>query len=216
VIRVENLAVRAGSFQLEGIDFEISAGQYAVLMGRTGAGKTTILEAICGLRRLERGIVLLDGRDVTWTNPAGRGVGYVPQDRALFQTMTVREHLAFALEIRRWNKPAIAERVNELAELLRLESLLDRKPPGLSGGEAQRVALGRALAARPATLCLDEPLSALDDETRVEMYGLLETVRERSRVTILHVTHHLGEAERLADKLLILNDGKVRETSRAS
>ena len=210
MIRVEQLSVRAGAFSLSGIDFSVPNGQYAVLMGRTGSGKTTLLEALCGLKRVRTGSISLLDRDVTRLKPADRGIGYVPQDRALFQTMTVREHLVFAPGIRRWPRAAIEERVAELAQLLGLETLLDRKPPGLSGGEAQRVALGRALAARPGILCLDEPLSALDDDTREEMYALLESVQQYTGVTTLHVTHHLGEAERLADVILILKDGLVQ------
>src|SRR5215203_3589521 len=118
-------------------------------MGRTGCGKTTLLEAICGLKPVRAGRVLLLGRDVTDLPPADRGVGYVPQDLALFPTMTVREHLGFALEVRRWDMTAAARRVEELTALLGIGHLLERKPPGLSGGEAQRVALGRALSFRP-------------------------------------------------------------------
>ena len=180
MIRLRGLAVQAGEFRLNGIGLEIPTGQYGVLMGRTGSGKTTILEAICGLRRVLGGSIELMGRDVTGLPPAERGIGYVPQDRALFQTMTVRQHLAFALKIRRWARDAMDQRVHELAELLGIGALLHRKPPGLSGGESQRVALGRALAFRPDILCLDEPLSALDDETRLEMYDLLETVQDHT------------------------------------
>lgn len=211
MIHVEQLAVRAGAFHLRGIEFELAAGQYGVLMGRTGSGKTTLLEALCGLRPALGGTIRLMGRDVTRLRPAERGIGYVPQDRALFQTMTVREHLAFALELRRWERREVQQRVEELAEWLGLGHLLSRKPHGLSGGEAQRVALGRALAARPGILCLDEPLSALDDETREEMYALLESVQAHTGVTTLHVTHHLGEAERLADRILMLREGGIVE-----
>jgi len=210
MIRVEQLGVRAGAFALSGIGFEVPDGQYAVLMGRTGSGKTTLLEAVCGLKRVGGGSIWLRGTDVTRLKPADRGIGYVPQDRALFSTMTVREHLAFAPAIRKWPRAAIDERVAELAALLGLNRLLDRKPAGLSGGEAQRVALGRALATRPGILCLDEPLSALDDDTREEMYALLESVQKYTGVTTLHVTHHLGEAERLANVILLLKDGQVQ------
>jgi len=214
MIVVKQLAVRAGAFGLSDIGFEVPAGEYAVLMGRTGSGKTTLLEAICGLKRIQSGAVFLAGRDVTQLRPAARGIGYVPQDRALFQTMTVREHLAFGPSLRKWPRSAMLERVAELAALLGLEKLLDRKPAGLSGGEAQRVALGRALAARPTVLCLDEPLSALDDETREEMCVLLKTVQVHSRVTTLHVTHHHDEAARLADMVLVLKDGKIHPEPR--
>ncbi|HXX94695.1 MAG TPA: ATP-binding cassette domain-containing protein, partial [Planctomycetota bacterium] len=144
--------------------------------------------------------------------PADRGLAYVPQDRALFWTMTVREHLAFAPSVRGWEPRAIAERVEELSRLLGIGPLLDRRPAGLSGGEAQRVALGRALAARPDTLLLDEPLSALDEETREEMFGVLQAVRKDSPVTVVHVTHSREEARRLADRVFLLEGGVVRET----
>jgi molybdate/tungstate transport system ATP-binding protein len=209
MITVEHLTLRVGGFALEDVGFDVPTGQYAVLMGRTGAGKTTLLEALCGLKAVAGGTIRLNGRDVTRLKPAERGIGYVPQDRALFQTMTVREHLAFALTIQKAGRQVIQQSVAELSRLLGIEHLLDRRPPGLSGGEAQRVALGRALAARPGVLCLDEPLSALDDETRQEMYELLEQVQESTSVTILHVTHNRDEAERLADRIFHLRNGRV-------
>lgn len=211
MILVQGLALRAGRFSLKDIAFEVPAGQCAILMGKTGSGKTTILEAICGLKPVQAGLIRLGVGEVTRLKPAERGIGYVPQDLALFRTMTVRAHLALALVIRKWPRQAIDRRVTELAELLRLEDLLDRKPHGLSGGEAQRVALGRALAYHPQTLLLDEPLSALDDETREEMYALLQAVQKQTGVTTLHVTHNLGEAKRLADRLFVLQKGVVRQ-----
>ena len=211
MIQVQGLSVAAGIFRLKDVNFTVEDGRYDALMGRTGCGKTTILEAICGLRAVRAGRILLMGRDVTGLRPAERGIGYVPQDKALFATMTVREHLAFALEVRRWPRNEIATRVTELSELLGLSRLLDRHPFGLSGGESQRVALGRALSFRPGILLLDEPLSALDDQTREEMYELLKSVRMHTGVTTLHVTHHRGEAERLADDVFILENGAVKK-----
>lgn len=209
MVIIDNLSVRAGSFALNGISFSIPKGRHGVLMGKTGSGKTTILEAICGLKPAYCGRVILLGEDVTALPPAARGIGYVPQDGALFSSMTVRDHLAFALRIRQWERSAVEERVAALAEMLGLERLLHRKPPGLSGGEAQRVALGRALASMPRVLCLDEPLSALDDTTRAEMCEMLQHVRQRTGVTILHVTHSLQEARTLADQVFVLRDGRV-------
>lgn len=210
MIAAEHLGVRAGAFSLPNISFSVPTGQYAVLMGKTGCGKTTLLETICGLKRPASGRILLMGKDMTWRTPAERNIGYVPQDGALFKTMTVRQQLGFALEIRRRPASEIRARVEELAGLLGIEPLLDRKPEGLSGGEAQRVALGRALAARPPVLCLDEPLGALDQETRVDMCNLLETVKQHTGVTVLHVTHDVQEAERLADCMLFLREGAIQ------
>jgi len=125
MISVDHLTVRVGGFALENIGFEVPTGQYAVLMGRTGAGKTTLLEALCGLRALADGAIRLNGREVTRLKPAERGIGYVPQDRALFRTMTVREHLGFALTIRKQSRPTIQQSVAELSRLLGIAHLLD-------------------------------------------------------------------------------------------
>jgi molybdate/tungstate transport system ATP-binding protein len=211
MIAVEKLTVRAGSFFLESVSLHVPTGQYAVLMGKTGSGKTTLLEAVAGLKAVRAGRVLLMGRDVTALKPAERGIGYLPQDLALFPTMTVRRHLEFAPEVRRWSRAATATRVAELAELLGIAHLLDRRPEGLSGGEAQRVALGRALSFRPRVLLLDEPLSALDDDTRQEMYVLLRAVQRQTGVTALHVTHNRSEAKALADRLFVLRRGAIAE-----
>ena len=211
MIAIDGLTVRSGGFSLRSVAFDIPPGGYGVLMGKTGSGKTTLLEAICGLRDIDVGTIRLADRDVTRLRPADRGIGYVPQDRALFQTMTVRQNLSFAPSIRGLSRPEIDARVAELAELLRISPLLDRSPEGLSGGEAQRVALGRALAARPKILLLDEPLNALDDETWEGMIGLLKEVRRATGVTTLHVTHRREEARLLADRVLILTDGVVRQ-----
>ena len=210
MICLEDVSVRAGSFSLEGIGFEVPTRAYAVLMGKSGSGKTTLLEAICGLNTDVDGRVVLMNRAVTHVKPAERGIGYVPQDGALFSQMCVREHLSFALRIRKRDADAIENRVAELGALLGIQHLLDRMPRGLSGGELQRVALGRALSHAPPVLCLDEPLSALDEDTRVEMYGLLKSVQAYTGVTVLHVTHNTEEAKHLADCLLVLKDGQVQ------
>ena len=209
MIAVENLTLEAGVFRLSGVSFEVPTGQYGVLMGRTGSGKTTLLEAICGLKPVRAGRIILAGRDVTGLRPGERGIGYVPQDTALFSSMTVYRHLAFALVVRKWRTRDIDCRVAEMAELLGIGDLLERGIAGLSGGERQRVALGRALAFRPPILCLDEPLSALDDVTRADVCDLLQSVQEATGVTTLHVTHHRDEADRLADRMLVIENGRI-------
>ncbi|HVK07453.1 MAG TPA: ABC transporter ATP-binding protein [Gemmataceae bacterium] len=212
MIRGEALSIRQGRFTLTDVSFEVPTGRYGVLMGKTGCGKTSLLEAVAGLRRLAAGRVALGEADVTRVPPFERGIGYVPQDRALFVTMTVADHLAFALRVRNRPRREVNERVAELADWLGLTHLLSRRPAGLSGGEAQRVALGRALAFRPDYLLLDEPLSSLDEATRREMVGLLIRLRDDRRVTVLHVTHSSSEAEQLGEVCYRLADGvMVRE-----
>lgn len=209
LITVENLAIAQGAFSLAGIAFMVPTGHYAVLMGATGSGKTTILEAIAGLRPVRSGRILLDGRDVTHLRPAARALGYVPQDNALFRTRTVYRNLSFALELRGVSPAEIHSRVVEMAGWLRIQPLLERYPAGLSGGEAQRVALGRALIFRPSHLLLDEPLSSLDDDTRGQLMELLQSLRQQRSVTVLHITHNRSEAAALGDTALKIDGGKV-------
>ena len=211
MIELDNLSIRSGPFTISGINLLVPAGSYGVLMGGTGQGKTTILEAICGLRTVTSGRVLLGGVDMTRYKPADRGVGYLPQDLGLFPTMTVRGHLEFALRVRRAPRPIINDRVAELSKLLGIEPLLARHVGKLSGGEAQRVALGRALAFRPQVLLFDEPLNALDETTRDRLCDLLRKVQRQTGVTTLHITHTRAEARALADKLFILKAGRLTE-----
>jgi ABC-type sugar transport system ATPase subunit len=210
MLSLRDVTVRAGGFTLSGVSMEVPDGACAVLMGTTGSGKSTLLEAICGLRPVSAGRVLLHGRDVTDLPPRERGIGYLPQDLALFPTMSVREHLGFALTIRGVPAPERERRVAAAAALLGLEAALGRRPATLSGGEKQRLALGRALAAQPSVLLLDEPFSALDEDTRDEMHALLRAVRAATSATILHVTHSRVEAELLGDRLFRLDRGVMK------
>ena len=207
MIELQDLSIRAGGFRLDNVSLEVPSGDYAVLMGRTGRGKTTILESICGLRKVTSGKILIDSTDVTKWLPGDRQVGYVPQDLALFPTLTVAEHLSFALKLRKRSQDFIHARVQSLADVLGITMLLERKVHALSGGESQRVALGRALSFSPSVLLLDEPLSALDESTRSEMHDLLRTIKQTTGVTTLHVTHSNEEAEALADRRFVLHDG---------
>lgn len=209
MIRVEKLSVHLSDFALDEVSFEAPTGQCLVCMGATGSGKTTLLETICGLRRIESGRVWLMGREVTSLPPAARGVGFVPQEGALFNTMSVAEHLAFGPRIKGWPRQEVEERVVELADELGIAYLLDRHPPGLSGGERQRVALGRALAARPSILALDEPVCAVDEEARDDLCQLVKRVTSSGRVTTLYVTHSQREAKLLGDCILRLMDGRL-------
>ena len=209
MISLRHITVQAGGFQLRDLSMEIPTGSHTALMGRTGSGKTTLLEGLCGLRSIRSGSIWIGDREVTNLPPGQRGIGLVPQDGALFDHLTVRQHLEFALEVRGWVPERRESRSRELAEWLSLTPLLDRFPAGMSGGERQRVALGRALAFHPPVLCLDEPLSALDDQTRGEIVAVLTEIRNRTGITILHITHNRSEAERLADRILHLRDGRL-------
>jgi ABC-type sugar transport system ATPase subunit len=213
VIAITNLSVRQGKLALTGVSLAVPAGRYAVLMGKSGCGKTTILEVVAGLRAPVSGAIELAGRDVTHLRPGSRGLGYVPQDGALFPMLPVRDNLGFSLDIRGVGGVQIQKRIEELAEWLELTPLLDRMPRNLSGGEKQRVALGRALASRPPVLLLDEPLASLDDDTRDHLVQLLLRLRETRTVTVLHVTHSRSEAERLGDLVFRLENGTVHLAS---
>jgi len=214
MIRLSGIHHVAGAFRLEDISFSVPAATYAVLMGRTGSGKTTLVEILCGLRQPTAGTIWIGDRDVTDLQPGLRGIGYVPQDGALFPTMKVREQIGFALQIRNHGADEIAERVKELSTQLGIAHLLDRLPPNLSGGERQRVALARALAARPKVLLFDEPLSALDEDTRDEIAAVLKQTQRAHGVTTLHITHSRREAAQLADTIFHLEAGSVREEPR--
>lgn len=207
MIQLENITWSTGArVILDDLTLTIPSNTYAVLMGSTGCGKTTLLEVLCGLRQPQKGRVLIDGRDVTSLEPRERGIGYVPQDLALFPTLKVFDQIAFALKLRRL--PADS-RVRELAEELAISHLLDRQPEALSGGEKQRVAIARALAANPKLLLLDEPLSALDEATRGEAATMLKRIQQQHHLTVLHVTHSHAEAAQLADLRLSFANGRV-------
>ncbi|TDU70581.1 carbohydrate ABC transporter ATP-binding protein (CUT1 family) [Prosthecobacter fusiformis] len=208
MIKLEGIGWEApGGFILRDIHVEIPTGIYAVLMGATGCGKTTLLEILCGLRAPAQGRVWLNDQDVTALEPRHRQIGYLPQDLALFPEMCVRDQIGFAPKLQR--SLQVNTMVNELAEELGITHLLDRLPEHLSGGEKQRVALARALAAQPRVLLLDEPLSALDEATHAEAAQLLRHLHEKHALTVLHVTHSSREAESLAQMKLRLHDGKM-------
>lgn len=211
MIQLEQLTWKvSGRTILENVSVAIPSGAYAVLMGSTGCGKTSLLEIICGLRKPTAGRVLLDGKDVTALEPRERGIGYVPQDLALFPGLRVREQIGFAPKLRGMQPAEVDECVRSLAEQFGITPLLDRLPDMLSGGEKQRVALARALAAKPKLLLLDEPLSALDESMRAEAMLLLQRVQKEHALTVLHVTHSSSEAAALGTLHLRMAAGQLQ------
>jgi ABC-type sugar transport system ATPase subunit len=212
MISIKNCSIEAGAFKITGINMEVPLHGYGVLMGKTGTGKTTILEAICGLRKVAAGTITINGEDITARSPAQRKIGFLPQDIALFDHMSVYHNIAFGMKVKKVSRKLVHQRVQELAEQLQLTSLLKRMPVALSGGEQQRTAIARALAIKPHVLCLDEPLNKLDDDTHEETIQLIKQVTHESGVTSLHITHRKSEATSLGDHFFKLRDGQVIKT----
>jgi ABC-type sugar transport system ATPase subunit len=211
MIRTEQILFRIGSFQLRDVSIEVAGGQYFVLLGPPGSGKSIFLECLCGLRKLESGKIFIDGRDVTFLEPGARRIGYVPQDYALFPHLSVEQNIAFGLRVHRFTGRDTDSRVEETAELLGIRQLLGRRVNGLSGGETQRVALARAIILQPKVLLLDEPVCALDEVTRQAICSQLFSVQRHLGVTVVHVSHNLEEAFSVADRAAILHQGKLRQ-----
>ena len=211
MIRLEELHIRLPEFVLENICLDIPSGEFFVLMGPTGSGKTLMLEAIAGLMKINRGRIFIDGKEVTRQPPEKRGIGIVYQDQALFPHLSVAKNISYGIRYHRVRTGALRRHVDGLVSLLGLEHLLDRLPGHLSGGEKQRVALARALAVRPDVLLLDEPLSALDPNFRDEVRQALKALHAGTGATFLMVSHDFSEALSLADRAAVINNGRIEQ-----
>ena len=202
MIRIEDLTVDLGEFILNDINLEIERGEYFVVLGPTGAGKSVLLETIAGLYQPKKGLIEINGRDVTRAEPRKRNISIVYQDYMLFPHLTVEENIKFGLKEK-------SQDLDKIVEFLDIRRILHRKPDTLSGGESQRVALARALVTKPAVLLLDEPLAALDSNTREKIMSELRQINEKMGITIIHITHERSEAIALADKMAVMNDGGI-------
>jgi len=209
ILEVKELSKSWKEFRIRKINLEIRRGEYFVVMGPTGAGKTLLLQLIAGIHYPDSGKIILDGLDITYLPPERRSVGYVPQNYALFPHMPVRDNIAYGLKIRGYSKQEIEKTVKELSEKLGISEILDRKVSTLSGGEQQRVALARALAVEPKILLLDEPLSALDVKTREEIREYLKEVKKSIGFTAIHVTHDFIEAADLGNRMAVMFNGEI-------
>ena len=211
-VQLDGLTKRYGAFQaVRGIDLEIPPGEFFCLLGPSGCGKTTTLRMIAGFERPSAGMVLLDGRDVSNTPPNRRNVNTVFQSYALFSHLTVAENVAFGLRFTRTSKEEARSRVGDALSLVQMEEFRDRKPHQLSGGQQQRVALARALILNPSVLLLDEPLGALDAKLRKALQVELKALQETVGVTFVYVTHDQEEALTMADRLAVMNGGRIEQ-----
>ena len=216
-IEIRNLRVRRGSFVLDVPALAVHPHEIFAILGSTGSGKTVLMEAIAGACTWERGEILLDGKRADSLPIQQRHLGILYQDYALFPHMTVRENVGYGLKVRKADEAEIRDRVDRLLASFGIEAIADRYPGIISGGEAQRTALARALILEPDILLLDEPFSVLDPATKRQMYDVMRDVHERFDCTIVFVTHDFAEARILADRVGIVLGGRlrtVRETGR--
>lgn len=202
---------RRGVCAVEDLSLEVSDGGFVVLLGPSGCGKTTVLRLIAGLDRVSSGTISIDGREVNEVSPRDRDVAMVFQHYALYPHLSVRGNLAFGLKMRGTAKPAIARRVEEVAERLRISHLLERKPHTLSGGEQQRVAFGRAIVRRPRVYLFDEPLASLDVHLRAEIRLEMKRLHRELGMTTLYVTHDQSEALAMGERLAVLRGGRLEQ-----
>jgi sulfate transport system ATP-binding protein len=211
-IQVEDVAKRYGDFTaVDNTTLAVPAGSLTALLGPSGSGKSTLLRMIAGLEQPDSGRVVISGEDVTSVPVRSREIGFVFQHYAAFKHMTVRDNVGFALTIRKTPKEKIAERVNELLELVHLEAYGHRYPSQLSGGQRQRMALARALAVEPRVLLLDEPFGALDATVRKELRAWLRRLHEEVHVTTIFVTHDQEEAMEVAGQIVVMNEGRIEQ-----
>ncbi|QBY01222.1 ABC transporter ATP-binding protein [Rhodophyticola sp. CCM32] len=211
-VSIKNLNKSFGAITvLHDIELEVEPGEFVVLLGESGCGKSTLLRLVSGLEEDHEGEVWIADRDVTYSDPKDRSIAMVFQSYALYPHMSVFDNIAFGMKVRKTPKAEIAERVTRAAEVLKLDHLLDRKPGQLSGGQRQRVAIGRAMVRDPEVFLFDEPLSNLDAKLRGEMRAEIKRIHQTLQATILYVTHDQIEAMTLADKIVLLNEGRIEQ-----
>ena len=211
-VELKDVNKRFGNFDaIKHLSLGVEKGQFCALLGPSGCGKSTLLRMIAGLEEVTDGSIYINGDDVTDTPPPKRKIAMVFQSYALYPHMTVRQNIGFSLSIAHVAKDVADKRINEVARMLQLEQLLDRKPAQLSGGQRQRVAIGRSLVRDPEVFLFDEPLSNLDAMLRVQMRFELAKLHNDLKATMIYVTHDQVEAMTLADKIVVLNAGRVEQ-----
>lgn len=210
-IEINNLSYRIGNFSLNDFSFSIRNGEYFVLTGKNGSGKSTLVKLIAGLCQPLAGSIKIYGIDMTNIPPWKRKIGYLPQDVLLFPNRSVQRNIQFALEVRHIDSTEINNQVNQIAETLGLSNLLERKPIGLSGGEAQKVCLAGAIVCKPDVLLLDEPVSAVDAKARDFLCKELKLMQQELKITTLHISHNSLETNIVADRSGTLREGQLAD-----
>jgi molybdate/tungstate transport system ATP-binding protein len=209
MLEVKDLCVQMGKFFLKNVNLEVRDGEYFVLLGPTGSGKSVLLESIAGLTSVTSGEVWINGKDVTDLNLEKRKIGFAFQDYALYRHLSVRDNISFGLMWKNQKQKDIDKAVDKAVELLHLENLLDKRSWTLSGGESQKIALARAISIKPDLLILDEPLSAVDAETKEDYERELRELHDHLELTTIHVTHSFEEAVALGDRIAVIMDGEI-------
>jgi molybdate/tungstate transport system ATP-binding protein len=215
MIRLKGVSKQYDKFALKKIDLEIKEGEYSVILGSTGAGKTLLLELIAGFSKPDEGSIIMFNNDVTNKPPEERGIGFVYQDYMLFPHLNVFDNIAFGLKLRKLTKVEIKRKIIKMAKILNITKLLHRDTSTLSGGESQRVALARALILKPKILLLDEPLSALDSRNQDKVRNEIRELHKKFKITTIHITHNRDEAIILGDKIIIIEKGSIHQVGTA-
>ncbi len=209
MIVIKDLIVKLKEFKLVIPELRVGRGEYLVVMGPSGVGKTVLIHTLVGFIKPLRGSIIVDGRDVTNEPPERRGLALIPQDYGLFPHMSVYDNIAYGLRIRGLSKDLIDGKVREVARTLEIEGILSKYPHEISGGEQQRVALARALVVEPKVLLMDEPLSSLDPRLRIKSIEFLKNLHRRLGFTAIHITHNLLEALELGDEVAYIEGGEL-------
>jgi len=210
-IEIQKICFQIGNFEMVDLQLSVAEGEYFVLTGPNGSGKSLLLKLLCGIYQPRSGVIRINDRDVHDLPPWERRIGYVPQEGGLFPNRSVRGNISFGLEVRGTAREVRLKKIDRMADLLGIRHLLERRPVGLSGGERQKTSLARALVLEPDILLLDEPVSAIDEQSRDTVCRELREIQQKLGITTLHVSHNRLETELVADRVGVICNGKMQQ-----